>query len=41
VAPYFAEAPRRAGLLFGYAALTETEIRAGVRRLAQAVEGGP
>jgi GntR family transcriptional regulator/MocR family aminotransferase len=34
VAPYYAEPPRRAGLLFGYAALTEGEIRAGVRRLA-------
>jgi GntR family transcriptional regulator/MocR family aminotransferase len=35
VAPYYAEPPRRAGLLFGYAALTEGEIRAGVRRLAE------
>ena len=35
VAPSYAEAPRRAGLLFGYAALTEGEIRAGVRRLAE------
>jgi GntR family transcriptional regulator/MocR family aminotransferase len=34
VAPSYAEPPRRAGLLFGYAALTESEIRAGVRRLA-------
>jgi GntR family transcriptional regulator/MocR family aminotransferase len=34
VAPYYAEPPRRAGLLFGYAALSEGEIRAGVRRLA-------
>jgi GntR family transcriptional regulator/MocR family aminotransferase len=34
VAPSYAEPPRRAGLLFGYAALTEGEIRAGVRRLA-------
>jgi GntR family transcriptional regulator / MocR family aminotransferase len=34
VAPFYAEPPRRAGLLFGYAALTEGEIRAGVRRLA-------
>jgi hypothetical protein len=25
---------RRAGLLFGYASLTETEIRAGIRKLA-------
>jgi GntR family transcriptional regulator/MocR family aminotransferase len=35
VAPCYAEPPRRAGLLFGYAALTEAEIRAGVRRLAE------
>ena len=34
VAPSYAEPPRRAGLLFGYAALSEGEIRAGVRRLA-------
>jgi DNA-binding transcriptional MocR family regulator len=34
VAPSYAEPPRRVGLLFGYAALTEGEIRAGVRRLA-------
>jgi len=35
VTPFYAEPPRRAGLLFGYAALTEAEIRAGVRRLAE------
>jgi GntR family transcriptional regulator/MocR family aminotransferase len=35
VTPYYAEPPRCAGLLFGYAALTEAEIRAGVRRLAE------
>jgi GntR family transcriptional regulator / MocR family aminotransferase len=35
VAPYYAEPPRHAGLLFGYAALAEGEIRAGVRRLAE------
>ena len=34
VAPFYTAPPRRAGLLFGYAALTEAEIRAGVRRLA-------
>ena len=34
VAPYYVEPPRRAGLLFGYAALTDGEIRVGVRRLA-------
>jgi len=37
VAPYYAEPPRRAGLLFGYAALTEGEIGAGVRRLAELI----
>jgi len=35
VAPFYSEPPRRAGLLFGYAALTEGEIRAGVRRLVE------
>jgi DNA-binding transcriptional MocR family regulator len=34
VAPYYLEAPRRAGLLLGYASMTEREIRAGIRRLA-------
>jgi GntR family transcriptional regulator/MocR family aminotransferase len=33
---FYAKPPKRAGLLFGYAALTESEIRAGVRRLAEA-----
>lgn len=33
IAPYFARAPQRTGLLFGYAALSEAEIRAGIRRL--------
>ena len=37
VAPSYVEPPRRAGLLFGYAALTEAEIRAGIRRLAEVV----
>ncbi|HKZ08487.1 MAG TPA: PLP-dependent aminotransferase family protein [Methylomirabilota bacterium] len=37
VAPSYVEPPRRAGLLFGYAALTEAEIRAGIRRLAEIV----
>jgi GntR family transcriptional regulator/MocR family aminotransferase len=37
VAPFYAQPPRRAGLLFGYAALSEAEIRAGVRRLAEAL----
>lgn len=34
VAPYYLTPPRQAGLLLGYAALTEPEIRAGIRRLA-------
>lgn len=34
IKPYYSQPPRRAGLLFGYASLTETEIRAGIRRLA-------
>ena len=37
ITPYYADAPRRAGLLFGYASLTETEIRAGIRRLAEVI----
>jgi GntR family transcriptional regulator/MocR family aminotransferase len=32
--PYYLRPPRRAGLLFGYASLTETEIEAGIQRLA-------
>jgi GntR family transcriptional regulator / MocR family aminotransferase len=34
IAPYFEKLPTRAGLLFGYTALTETEIRQGIRKLA-------
>ena len=37
-APFYSTPPKRAGLLFGYAALTETEIRAGIRKLATIVE---
>ena len=37
IAPYFASPPRRAGLLLGYASLTEAEIRAGIRLLAEVV----
>ena len=40
VAPFYAEPPRRAGLLFGYASLSEAEIRAGIRLLAEAVGSG-
>ena len=36
---YFSRPPQRAGLLFGYASLTEREIRAGVKRFAQVMEG--
>jgi GntR family transcriptional regulator/MocR family aminotransferase len=34
ITPYYSRPPRRAGLLFGYASLTEAEIRAGIRRFA-------
>ena len=34
VARFYESPPSRAGLLFGYASLTETEIRAGIRRMA-------
>jgi len=37
VAPYYAQPQARGGLLFGYAALSEAEIRAGVRKLAALV----
>jgi GntR family transcriptional regulator / MocR family aminotransferase len=37
VAPFFTSPPRRAGLLFGYASLTEADIRAAVRRIAEIV----
>jgi hypothetical protein len=36
VAPYYATPPRRAGLLFGYASLTEAATRAGVGAFATA-----
>ncbi|PYM25007.1 MAG: PLP-dependent aminotransferase family protein [Candidatus Rokuibacteriota bacterium] len=36
VAPFHASQPPRAGLLFGYASLTEADIRAGIRRMAEA-----
>jgi GntR family transcriptional regulator/MocR family aminotransferase len=35
IAPYYARPQRRAGLLFGYASLSEAEIRAGIRVLAE------
>jgi GntR family transcriptional regulator / MocR family aminotransferase len=34
---FYSRPPRRAGFLFGYASLTEADIRAGVRRLAKVV----
>ena len=38
IGPYYWRPPRGAGLLFGYASLTEIEISAGVRLLADAVQ---
>jgi GntR family transcriptional regulator/MocR family aminotransferase len=38
VSPYYLEPPRRAGLLLGYAAMTEAEIRAGIRRFAAVLD---
>jgi len=35
--PYYSRPPRRAGLLFGYASLTEAEIRTGIRRFAAVI----
>jgi len=35
VNPYYATPPAQAGLLLGYAALSEAEIRAGIRKLAE------
>jgi GntR family transcriptional regulator / MocR family aminotransferase len=37
VAPFHASPPPRAGLLFGYASLTEADIRAGIRRMADTI----
>jgi GntR family transcriptional regulator/MocR family aminotransferase len=36
---YFSRPPPRAGLLFGYASLTDRDIRAGVKRFAQVLDG--
>ncbi|HSJ99543.1 MAG TPA: aminotransferase class I/II-fold pyridoxal phosphate-dependent enzyme, partial [Myxococcota bacterium] len=38
-APFYARPPARAELLLGYAALREREIRTGVRRLREALDG--
>jgi GntR family transcriptional regulator/MocR family aminotransferase len=35
VAPFYMRQPRRAGMLFGYASLSEREIRAGVKLLRE------
>jgi len=35
VAPFYTSPPPRAGLLFGYASLTEAAIRTGIRRVAE------
>jgi GntR family transcriptional regulator/MocR family aminotransferase len=37
MAPFHASPPSRAGLLFGYASLTEADIRAAIRRVADVV----
>jgi GntR family transcriptional regulator/MocR family aminotransferase len=37
IAPYYSNPPHRAGLLFGYASLTEADIRTGIRQLATVV----
>jgi GntR family transcriptional regulator/MocR family aminotransferase len=37
VAPFYTSPPPRAGMLFGYASLTETEIRAGISRMAEII----
>jgi len=38
VTPHYLRPPRRAGVLFGYASLTERDIRAGVALLAEILE---
>lgn len=38
VAPFHASPPSRAGLLFGYASLTESDIRTAIRRLSEVLE---
>ena len=37
VTPYYSRPPHRAGLLFGYASLSEADIRVGIRRLGDVV----
>ncbi len=38
ISPNYSRAPRRAGFLFGYAALTEASIRVGIRRFSEVVK---
>jgi DNA-binding transcriptional MocR family regulator len=40
VTPYYLMPPPRAGLLLGYAAMAEDDIRAGVQRLAAVLDHG-
>jgi GntR family transcriptional regulator/MocR family aminotransferase len=37
--PFYLDPPAQTALLLGYASLTEAEIREGIRRLGQAMEG--
>jgi GntR family transcriptional regulator/MocR family aminotransferase len=37
VNPYYSRPPVQAGFLFGYASLTEADIRSGIRKLAQII----
>ena len=37
VDPFYIKAPRRTGVVLGYAPLSEREIREGIRRLAEAL----
>jgi hypothetical protein len=39
IAPYYLRPPRRAGLLVGYGALDERQIREGIRRFAGLLRG--
>ncbi|MGH7335472.1 MAG: PLP-dependent aminotransferase family protein, partial [Candidatus Rokuibacteriota bacterium] len=39
IGPYYVTPPRRAGLLLGYASLTERAIDVGIRRLAGVMAG--
>jgi GntR family transcriptional regulator/MocR family aminotransferase len=35
IAPYYLSPPARAGVLVGYGALSEAQVREGIRRLAR------